>query len=126
MLCFDIGKEVGCYSLQSTCEGYENQQASRRKIMLRNANKYEINSVPKTQKDFLADLVKMGIDVDNFLLADSSQMSFAISNHRMPERSFFGMISDVTDIDVAKKILECAQLVELMEKYTTEELTASE
>ena len=35
---------------------------------LRIANKYEINSVPKTQKDFLADLVKMGIDVDNFLL----------------------------------------------------------
>ena len=90
---------------------------------LRIANKYEINDVPKTQKDFFADLVKMGIDVDNFLLLTHPDV-FCNLKPQDARKILFGMISDVTDIDVAKKIPECARLVELMENYTTEELTA--
>lgn len=63
---FDIGgKEVAFRKYQKDMRTKKQKEDN---APLRIANKYEINSVPKTQKDFLADLVKMGIDVDNFLL----------------------------------------------------------
>ena len=118
---FDIGgKEVAFRKYQKDMRTKKQKEDN---APLRIANKYEINSVPKTQKDFLADLVKIGIDVDNFLLLTHPDV-FCNLKPQDARKILFGMISDVTDIDVAKKIPECSKLVELMENYTTEELTA--
>ena len=42
---------------------------------VRISNKYEINDVPKTQKDFFRDVEAMGIDVENFLLLSHTDRS---------------------------------------------------
>lgn len=114
------GKEVKLRKYQKDMRTKKQKEDG---VPLRIANKYEINDVPKTQKDFMADLVKMGIDVDNFLLLTHPNV-FCSMKPQDARKILFGMVADVTDKEIAEKIPECARLVELMENYTTEELIA--
>ncbi len=91
---------------------------------VRIANRYEINSVPKTQKDFFKDVEAMGIDVENMLVLMHPEvlMMMKIADRR---KFVFGLADGVTDLDVAKTIEECKESVELLEQgYTLEEITA--
>ena len=93
---------------------------------VRISNRYEINDVPKSQKDFFKDLAAMGFDVDNFLLLTNPDylMSLKVDDRR---KVIFGLSSGVTDLDVASAIPECEGVKAELEKgYTVEEITARE
>ena len=81
-------------------------------------NKYFINDVPKTLKDFNAyfeidmNVWKMCTSVNAFLSQKPADM-----------RSYlFSLVSEVTDVQVANSNKELKELVPLLEKYKAEEL----
>ena len=83
-------------------------------------NKYFINDVPKTLKDFNAYL-----DIDTTAFKMCSNINAFLSQKPAEMREYlFGLVGDVTDLDIASQKAELAELVPLLEKYTTEELSA--
>ena len=83
-------------------------------------NKYFINDVPKTLKDFNAYL-----DVDMNVFKMCSNINAFLNQKPAEMREYlFGLVSDVTDLDIASQKAELAELVPLLDKYTTEELSA--
>lgn len=83
-------------------------------------NKYFINDVPKTLKDFNAYL-----DVDMNVFKMCSNVNAFLNQKPAEMREYlFSLVGDVTDLDIASQKAELAELVPLLEKYTTEELSA--
>ena len=83
-------------------------------------NTYFINDAPKTLRDFNE---YFGFDMDVFKLCSNVNAFLAQKPKEMRE-FLFGLVEDVSDLDVARKFGELAELVPLLEKYTVEELTA--
>lgn len=83
-------------------------------------NKYFINDVPKTLKDFNAYL-----DVDMNVFKMCSNVNAFLNQKPADMREYlFNLVDDVSDIDVARQQTELSQLVSLLSKYTAEELLA--
>lgn len=83
-------------------------------------NKYFINDVPKTLKDFNAYL-----DVDTTAFKMCSNVNAFLNQKPAEMREYlFGLVGDVTDLDIASQKAELAELVPLLNKYTVEELSA--
>lgn len=83
-------------------------------------NKYFINDVPKTLKDFNAYL-----DVDMNVFKMCSNVNAFLNQKPAEMREYlFSLVENVTDLDIAHSKAELAELVPLLEKYTTEELSA--
>ena len=90
---------------------------------IRISNQYEINGVPKSQKDFIAYLVEQGIAVDLFLLLTHTD-TYTDQKSVDCRKILFDMVKDVTDVDIAKSISGCEDAVALLENYTVEEIQA--
>lgn len=83
-------------------------------------NKYFINDVPKTLKDF-----NTYLDVDMNVFKMCSNVNAFLNQKPAEMREYlFDLVGDVTDLDIASQEAELAELVPLLEKYTTEELSA--
>lgn len=83
-------------------------------------NEYFINDVPKTLKDFNAYL-----DVDMNVFKMCSNVNAFLNQKPAEMREYlFGLVGDVTDLDIAQQKAELAELVPLLNKYTVEELSA--
>lgn len=83
-------------------------------------NKYFVNDVPKTLKDFNAYL-----DVDMNVFKMCSNINAFLSQKPAEMREYlFSLVGDVTDLDIASQKAELAELVPLLNKYTVEELSA--
>ena len=83
-------------------------------------NKYFINDVPKTLKDFNAYL-----DVDMYVFKMCSNVNAFLNQKPAEMREYlFGLVGDVADLDIAQQKAKLAELVTLLEKYTVEELSA--
>lgn len=83
-------------------------------------NKYFINDVPKTLKDFNAYL-----DVDTAAFKMCSNVNAFLNQKPAEMREYlFGLVGDVTDLDIASQKAELAELVPMLNKYTVEELSA--
>jgi DNA repair exonuclease SbcCD ATPase subunit len=83
-------------------------------------NKYFINDVPKTLKDFNAYL-----DVDMNVFKMCSNVNAFLNQKPAEMREYlFSLVGDVTDLDIASQKAELTELVPLLDKYTTEELSA--
>jgi chromosome segregation ATPase len=83
-------------------------------------NKYFVNDVPKTLKDFNAYL-----DVDMNVFKMCSNINAFLNQKPAEMREYlFSLVENVTDLDIARSKAELAELAPLLEKYTTEELTA--
>lgn len=83
-------------------------------------NKYFINDVPKTLKDFNAYL-----DVDINALKMCSNVNAFLNQKPAEMREYlFGLVGNVTDLDIAQQRAELNELAPLLEKYTAEELSA--
>lgn len=83
-------------------------------------NKYFINDVPKTLKDFNAYL-----DVDMNVFKMCSNVNAFLNQKPAEMREYlFNLVGDVTDLDIAQQEAELAELVPLLDKYTVEELSA--
>lgn len=83
-------------------------------------NKYFINDVPKTLKDFNAYL-----DVDMNVFKMCSNINAFLNQKPAEMREYlFSLVENVTDLDIARSKAELAELVPLLNKYTVEELSA--
>lgn len=114
------GKEVTLRKYQSDMRTKKQKEQN---APVRIANKYEVNDVPKTQKDFMRDVEDKGIDIDKFMLLTHTEV-FTSQKSVDCRKILFGMIEDVTDKTVADMIPECATVAEKLNDYTAEELTA--
>lgn len=90
---------------------------------VRISNQYEINSVPKSQKDFMAYLAELGIDMDNFLLLSHPEI-FTGQKSADCRKILFGMVSDITDKEIADSLTGCGELSKLLESYKVDEVMA--
>lgn len=83
-------------------------------------NKYFVNDVPKTLKDFNAYL-----DIDMSVFKMCSNINAFLNQKPAEMREYlFSLIENVTDLDIAHSKAELAELVPLLEKYSAEELSA--
>lgn len=83
-------------------------------------NSYYINDVRKNLKDFNAYL-----DVDMNVFKMCSNVNAFLNQKPAEMREYlFGLVGDVTDLDIASQKSELAELVPLLNKYTVEELSA--
>lgn len=83
-------------------------------------NKYFINDVPKTLKDF-----NTYLDADMNAFKMCSNVNAFLNQKPAEMREYlFGLVGDVTDLDIASQKAELAELVPLLNKYTVEELSA--
>lgn len=83
-------------------------------------NSYYVNSVPKTLTAFNEYL---GINMKMFK-ACSNINAFLNQKPAEMREYLFSLVGDVTDLDIASQKAELTELVPLLEKYTTEELSA--
>lgn len=113
-LTFDVdGKEI-------TMKKVQKRTYSKDGSSYKDDNKYFINDVPKTLKDFNAYL-----DVDMNVFKICSNINAFLNQKPAEMREYlFSLVENVTDLDIARSKAELAELAPLLEKYTTEELTA--
>lgn len=89
------------------------------------SNKYEINGVPKAERDFKADLKERGFDFDNFLML--SHMEIFTDLKDADARKILFSMSDgagKSDLEIAKTVLDCAELLPFLETYKADEIKA--
>lgn len=89
------------------------------------SNKYEINGVPKAERDFKADLKERGFDFDNFLML--SHMEIFTDLKDADARKILFSMSDgagKSDLEIAKTVPDCAELLPLLETYKADEIKA--
>jgi len=83
-------------------------------------NTYFINEVPKTLRDFND---YFGFDMTVFLLCSNVNKFLGQKSKEMRE-FLFGLVEDITDLDIANKFVELSSIALLLEKYTLAEITA--
>lgn len=113
-LALDVdGKEV-------TMKKVQKRTYSKDGSSYKDDNKYFVNDVPKTLKDFNAYL-----DVDMNVFKMCSNINAFLNQKPAEMREYlFSLVENVTDLDIAHSKTELAELVPLLEKYTVEELSA--
>lgn len=113
-LTFDVdGKEI-------TMKKVQKRTYSKDGSSYKDDNKYFINDVPKTLKDFNAYL-----DVDMNVFKMCSNINAFLNQKPAEMREYlFSLVENVTDLDIAHSKAELAELVPLLEKYSAEELSA--
>lgn len=83
-------------------------------------NSYYINDVRKNLKDF-----NTYLDVDMNVFKMCSNVNAFLNQKPAEMREYlFGLVGDVTDLDIASQEAELAELVPLLNKYIVEELSA--
>lgn len=83
-------------------------------------NAYFVNDVRKNLKDFNAYL-----DIDMSVFKMCSNINAFLNQKPAEMREYlFSLVENVTDLDIAHSKAELVELVPLLEKYTTEELSA--
>lgn len=107
------GKEVAMKKVQV-------RTYNKDKTGYKDDNSYYINDVRKNLKDFNAYL-----DVDMNVFKMCSNVNAFLNQKPVEMREYlFGLVGDVTDLDIASQKAELAELVPLLNKYTVEELSA--
>lgn len=84
---------------------------------------YEINSVPKTERDFKADLEELGLSFDNFLVCSHPDV-FTGQKQADMRKVLFKMASAKTDAEIAATSEDTADAAKLLESYKFEEIEA--
>lgn len=113
-LALDVdGKEV-------TMKKVQKRTYSKDGSSYKDDNKYFVNDVPKTLKDFNAYL-----DIDMNVFKMCSNINAFLNQKPAEMREYlFSLVENVTDLDIASQKAELAELVPLLNKYTVEELSA--
>lgn len=119
-VCDVDGKEVTFRKFQKDSRTKKQIEAG---APVRISNQYEINAVPKSMKDFTAYLEELDIDTNNFLLLSHPEI-FTSQKSADCRKILFGMVSDITDKEIADSLADCEELSKLLESYKADEITA--
>lgn len=114
------GKEITIAKMQKRKVGKPDANGIS-KVTL--TNTYEINSVPKTERDFKADLEELGLIVDNFLVCSHPDV-FTGQKQVDMRKMLFKMASAKTDAEIAATSEDTADAAKLLESYKFEEIEA--
>lgn len=87
------------------------------------SNKYEINGVPKTERDFKKDLTERGFNFDNFLALSHIDV-FTSGKADDMRKTLFRMAYSKTDEEIASDLDGCADVYILLKSYKAEEIEA--
>lgn len=86
-------------------------------------NTYEINSVPKTERDFRADLEELGLSFDNFLVCSHPDV-FTRQKQADMRKVLFKLASAKTDVEIAAMSKDTKDVAKLLEAYKYEKIEA--
>lgn len=86
-------------------------------------NTYEINSVPKAERDFKAYLEDLGLQFDNFLVCSHPDV-FTGQKQADMRSILFKMASNKTDYDIAGMSNDTSDVEKLLSSYTMQEIEA--
>ena len=114
------GKEITIAKMQKRKVGKPDANGIS-KVTL--TNTYEINSVPKTERDFKADLEELGLTFDNFLVCSHPDV-FTGQKQADMRKVLFKMASAKTDAEIAVMSKDTADVAKLLESYKFEEIEA--
>lgn len=114
------GKEITIAKMQKRKVGKPDANGIS-KVTL--TNTYEINSVPKTERDFKADLEELGLIVNNFLVCSHPDV-FTGQKQADMRKILFKMASAKTDAEIAATSEDTADVAKLLESYKFEEIEA--
>lgn len=114
------GKEISIAKMQKRKVGKPDANGIS-KVTL--TNTYEINSVPKTERDFKADLEELGLSFDNFLVCSHPDV-FTGQKQADMRKVLFKMASAKTDAEIAATSEDTADVAKLLESYKFEEIEA--
>ena len=91
-------------------------------------NTYEVNSVPKSERDFKEYLSDLGVDFDKFLQLSHPDVFVAGMNEKKAREqmrnTLFEMAGTISDLEIAKMSEETKEAADLFENYTKEEIEA--
>lgn len=114
------GKEVSIAKQQKRTVSKPNDEGISRVSL---TNSYEVNAVPKSERDFKAYLTDLGVDFE-LLLPLSHPDVFVGQKANEMRKVLFSMASEKTDIEIAKQTDGATDVVKLLENYTMEEVEA--
>lgn len=114
------GKEITIAKMQKRKVGKPDANGIS-KVTL--TNTYEINSVPKTERDFKADLEELGLIVDNFLVCSHPDV-FTGQKQADMRKVLFKLASAKTDVEIAAMSKDTKDVAKLLEAYKYEEIEA--
>ena len=119
------GKEVVISKMQKQKVGKPDENGVSRVTL---SNSYEINSVPKTNRDFVAYMEELGFDFDKFLVCSHPDVFTKDLNQKKKQDEMreylFAMSNSKSDLDIAKMSTETAEVAKLLESYKFEEIEA--
>lgn len=112
------GTEVTIAKQQKRTVGKPNDKGISRITL---ANTYEINQVPKTERDFRADLEDRGIVFEKFLALSHPEV-FTGQKAADMRKILFEMVSEKSDLDIAMLDQDTRDVAELLKSYKFEEI----
>lgn len=119
------GKEVVISKMQKQKVGKPDESGVS-KVTL--SNSYEINSVPKTNRDFVAYMEELGFNFDKFLVCSHPDVFTKDLNQKKKQdemrEHLFAMSNSKSDLEIAKMSTETAEVAKLLESYKFEEIEA--
>ena len=86
-------------------------------------NTYEINSVPKTERDFRAELENKGLNLEHFLALSHPNVFTGQKSSDM-RKILFEMATAKSDLEIASVGEETADVAKLLESYKLDEIEA--
>ena len=119
LVCDIDGKEVSIAKTQTIKRTMDDSGIEKKAT----ANKYLINEVPITQRDFKTKLLDYGIQVDK-ILPLMHPMYFVSQKPADQKKVLFDMTTEHSDLEIAQMGDETAHLVELLMDYSVEEISA--
>ena len=114
------GVEVTIAKQQKITTSKPNERGVSKRTL---SNVYEINSVPKTERDFKADLEDKGLDFELFLPLSHPDV-FTGQKAADMRKVLFKMATDKTDLDIALLGEETEDVANLLESYKFDEIEA--
>lgn len=114
------GKEVTLAKMQKRKAGKPDSNGISK---VTTTNSYEVNSVPKTERDFKSYLEDLGFAFDNFLVCSHPNV-FTGQKQADMRKALFKMASEKSDHDIASMSVETADVAKLLTDYKFEEIEA--
>lgn len=114
------GKEISIAKMQKRKVGKPDANGISKVTI---TNTYEINSVPKTERDFRSDLEELGLSFDNFLVCSHPDV-FTRQKQTDMRKVLFKLASAKTDVEIAAMSKDTKDVAKLLEAYKYEEIEA--
>lgn len=114
------GKEVTLAKMQKRKVGKPDSNGISKVTI---TNSYEVNSVPKAEKDFKAYLEDLGLSFENFLVCSHPNV-FTGQKQADMRKVLFKMANEKSDYDIASMSAKTADVAKLLVDYKFEEIEA--